>query len=256
MKLTVLGSSNSIPRPSRACSGYLVEGAGRAVIADFGTGAFANLQPYLAAEQLDAVIISHMHADHFLDVIPLRYALKYGPRSHARKVGLWLPPGGEEMLRKMVGAFVPESSHDFLGEVFEVKTYDASVPLRIGDLTMRFAPTTHYISTFAVRFEAAGVSVTYSADTAPDDAVADLARGTDLFLCEATLPSGEGDSDPRGHASAREAGEMAQRAGVKRLVLTHYRAGIDPADLRLQASTAFKGQIDVADDHARYEVGV
>jgi ribonuclease BN (tRNA processing enzyme) len=254
MKLTILGSSNSIPRPGRACSGYLIEGAGRAVVADFGTGAFANLQPYVAAEQLDAVVISHMHADHFLDVVPLRYALKYGPRTHARQVGLWLPPGGEALLRKMVGAFVPESSHDFLSEVFEVKTYDASVPLHIGDLTLRFSPTAHYISTFAVRFEAGSTSVTYSADTAPDDAVAELARGTDLFLCEATLAAGGGDTEPRGHSSAREAGEMAKRAGAKRLVLTHYSAQCAADDLRVQAGSAFDGQIDVADDHARFEV--
>jgi ribonuclease BN (tRNA processing enzyme) len=255
MNVTVLGSSSSIPRPQRACSGYLVEAAGRAVIADFGTGAFANLHPYRNAEQVDAVVISHMHADHFLDVIPLRYALKYGPRTHARKVGLWLPPGGEAMLRRMVDAFAPESSGDFLSEVFDVKTYDATAPLRIGGLTLRFAATAHYIATFAMRVEAEGASVTYSADTAPDDGIAALARGTDLFLCEATLRSGEGDAVPRGHSSASEAGQMAQRAEAKRLALTHYPAEFAIDDLRAQAGQVFSGAIDVADDHDRFELG-
>ena len=253
MKVTVLGSSSSIPRPQRACSGYLIEAAGRAVIADLGTGAFANLYQYLDAEQVDAVVISHMHADHFLDVIPLRYALKYGPRTHARKVGLWLPPGGEAMLRRMVDAFAPESSHDFLSEVFEVKTYDAATPLKIGDLNLRFAATAHYIPTFALRIEAAGASVTYSADTAPDEGVAALARGTDQFLCEATLRSGESDVEPRGHLSALEAGQMAQRAEVGRLTLTHYPGEFAIEDLRAHAAQAFSGAVDIADDHRQYE---
>jgi ribonuclease BN (tRNA processing enzyme) len=255
MNVTVLGSSSSIPRPQRACSGYLVQAAGRSVIADLGTGAFANLHQYLDAEQVDAVVISHMHADHFLDLIPLRYALKYGPRTHARKVGLWLPPGGEAMLRRMVDAFAPESSNDFLSEVFEVKTYDAAVPLRVGDLALRFAATSHYIATFAMRIEAGSASMTYSADTAPDDGVAALARGTDLFLCEATLRSGEGDVVPRGHLSAREAGQMARLAEVKHLALTHYPAEFTIEDLRAHASQAFSGRLDVADDHTRFELG-
>jgi len=183
LRVTVLGSSSSIPRPGRACSGYLVEGGGQAVIADLGSGALANLHRVRSAESVTAVVISHMHADHFIDLIPMRYALKYGPRTHDRKVPLWLPPGGSGMLHRMADAFISESPNDFMGEVFEVREYEPQAGLALGDVRLRFAPTEHFIPTFALRCELDDASVTYSADTAPSAAVAELARATGLFLC-------------------------------------------------------------------------
>lgn len=248
LRVTVLGSSSAIPRPGRACSGYLVEAGGAAIVADLGSGALSNLHRVRAAEDVDAVVVSHMHADHFIDLIPMRYALKYGPRSHARKVALWLPPGGEAMLRTLVSAFASESPHDFLGEVFEVAEYDPSAELRIGEAAVRFAPTAHYIPTFAFRCDAGGASLTYSADTAPSDEVAALAEGCGLFLCEATLLPGESESGSRGHLSAAEAGALAERASVRRLGLTHYPAGTSPEELRAAAGSTFSGALSVVDD--------
>ena len=123
-------------------------------MADLGSGAFANVRRYREAEQIDAVVISHMHADHFLDVIPMRYALKYGTRTNAHRPLLYLPPGGERMLRDLVGTFASESGADFLGDVFDVRVYDPNAALVLADVTLRFAPTSHYIPTFAMRFEA------------------------------------------------------------------------------------------------------
>ena len=86
MELTVLGCSGSYGSPAGgACSGYLVRGAGRSIVFDLGSGAFANLRKAIAAEDVDAVVISHMHPDHFLDLVPMRYALRYGQRTHARR---------------------------------------------------------------------------------------------------------------------------------------------------------------------------
>jgi ribonuclease BN (tRNA processing enzyme) len=256
LRVTVLGSSNAIPRPRRACSAYLIEGAGRAILADLGSGSVGNLNAHRAAESIDAVVISHMHADHFLDIIPMRYALKYGPRTHDNKVALWLPRGGEKLLRHMVSAFVPESPHDFLEEVFDVGMYDSARGLQIGDLRISFSPTTHYLPTFALRCDCADASVTYSADTAPDERVVRLASETGVFLCEATLTDEERDSEPRGHSSAREAGRMAREAGVERLVITHYSAENAAADLESRARTEFSGKISVADDHAIFASGI
>ena len=254
LRVTVLGSSNSVPRPRRACSAYLIEGAGRAILADLGSGSLGNLNAHSAAESVDAVIISHMHADHFLDIIPMRYALKYSPRTNDKKVALWLPPGGEKLLRHMVSAFVPESNQDFLGEVFDVAMYDAAQGLQIGDLRVTFAQTTHYLPTFALRCACGSASVTYSADTAPDERVVRLAHETDVFLCEASLPEDYPNSEPRGHVSAREAGQMAQDASVKQLVITHYSAERTADDLEAQARKGFSGPISVTDDHEIYNV--
>ncbi|MGP6157239.1 MAG: MBL fold metallo-hydrolase [Vulcanimicrobiaceae bacterium] len=252
--VTVLGSSCSIPRPGRACSSYLVEGFGRSIVVDLGTGALANLHVHRRAEQIDAVVISHMHADHFLDVVPMRYALKYGERSNDRKVALYLPPDGATMLRRLVDAFARESSRDFLDEVFEIHTYDPAGVVRVGDAAISFAPTTHYIPTFAIRCDLERSSVTYSADTAPDPAVSALARACDLFLCEATLvPSDVAESTP-GHLSAREAAQLAAAGDVRKLVLTHYPASTGPAELLELAKACFAGEIAVADDNARLEL--
>jgi len=253
LRVTVVGSSCSIPRPGRACSSYLVESVGAAVVADLGSGAFANLRRHRSFDEIDAIVITHMHADHFLDIVPMRYALKYGDRTNARKPLLYLPPGGLEMLRGLVSAFARESG-DFLGDVFDVRTYDPSAPLHVGDMVVRFAPTSHYIATFAIRFEAASASVTYSADTAPDERVVALASGTDAFVCEATL-SADGEAElPRGHLSAREAGVMAKRANVRRLLLSHYPAAADVGTLETDARAAYAGRIDVVDDGFRIEL--
>lgn len=253
LRVTVLGSSSSIPRAGRACSSYLIEGADRSIVADMGTGALSNLHRYRSAESIDAVIISHMHADHFIDVIPMRYALKYGPRNSKRKVTLLLPPGGEAMLRKLCAAFFRETTDDFL-EVFAVKTYDPQAETRIGDLRLRFAPTTHYIPTFAVRCTLDRTSVVYSADTAPAEGVVALSRDTDIFLCEATILPGEQVDGTRGHLSAAEAGAMGRDGDVRRLVLTHYPAQIGEPELIREARTNFEGDLSVADDHSQFVV--
>ena len=254
LRVTVLGSSSSIPRPGRACSGYLLEAAGRAVVADLGSGALANLHRVRSSESVDAVVISHMHADHFIDLIPMRYALKYGPRSHARKVALWLPPGGSVLLRGMTAAFISESDNDFMEEVFDVAEYDPQAGLYVGDLRVRFAPTEHFIPTFATRYEFENASITYSADTAPEPAVAELARETGLFLCEATLLPNERETGARGHLSAAEAATLAERGEVRRLALTHYPAETDATELLAAASAGFSGESVVVDDVDAIEV--
>ena len=247
--VTILGSSCSIPRPGRACSSYLVEGLGRALVLDLGTGALANLHRRKRAEQIDAVFVSHMHADHFLDVIPMRYALKYGERSNDRKVPLYLPPDGEAMLRRLVDAFARESPYDFLDEVFEVRTYDPHGVVRIGDAAVSFAPTTHYVPTYAMRCDFEGASVAYSADTAPDLGIAAFAHGCDLFVCEATLVPSDAEESAPGHLSASDAARLAESGEVRKLLLTHYPASTGPAELRRLAKPCYAGEIAIADDN-------
>jgi ribonuclease BN (tRNA processing enzyme) len=244
-----------VPRIDRACSAYLIEDGDFAFSLDFGTGAFANMRRYVDYDKLDAVVISHMHADHFLDLIPLRYAVRYGSKKRAQRLPVWMPPGGVAMLRSMTNAFANEGSGDFVSEAFDIAEFDPAKPLAIGNGRLRFAPTTHFITSFAMRYERDGTSITYSADTAPDARVVELARGTDLFLCEATLLANEHEhGGVRGHSSSREAAQMAADAGVKRLVLTHYSQEATAGDLDGGARTIYKGEITVADDHTVIEV--
>jgi len=255
LSLTVVGSSSSIPRPERACSSYLIQDGERNVLLDMGTGAFSNLRRHVDYDRLDAVVISHMHADHFIDIIPLRYALRYGRMRRDEKLPLYLPPDGERMLYQLIGAFADEGAGDFLAEVFDLRTYNPAKPLRLGAATMTFAHTLHYIPTFAMRYSVGGQSITYSADTAPDHRVSDLARGTDLFICEATLLAGDVEHGMRGHCSALEAAEMARAAGAGTLCLSHYGEFSQARDLDEAARDLFEGEIVVADDHRVIAVG-
>lgn len=247
MRLRVIGSSSSVPRPNRACSCHLLRTRNTSIIFDFGTGALAKLRETMDYTDIDAVVISHMHADHFIDLVPLRYGLKYGPLVRSERMPVWLPPGGEAMLRALCSTFAPEGPNDFLDEVYDIREYDPAQQLEIGDLTLRFARTIHYIECYAIRAESQGASVCYSADTAPSEDVVALAKGCSLFLCEAALGLSREDG-VRGHVSAVEAGEMAQRAGARRLLLTHYGTDYAPGELEDAAETIFTGPCAVADD--------
>ena len=248
MRVRVIGSSASVPRPGRACSCHLVRARGTNILLDMGTGALANLRLVMDYPDLDAIVISHMHADHFLDLIPLRYGLKYGPLLRDDRMPIWLPPGGETQLRALAATFVREGPNDFLDEVFAINEYDPNAPLEIEKLTLTFAKTVHYIDAYAVRVERDGASVCYSSDTAPSAQVEALARGSSIFLCEAALGLANEPGPIRGHLSAIEAGEMAQRAGARRLVLTHYGTEFAPGELEDAARSVYHGPVAIADD--------
>lgn len=227
-----------------------------AVLFDLGSGAFANLRQLVDYNRLDAVVITHMHADHFLDLIPLRYALKYGSLRRHGKLELFLPPSGEKTLRMLVGAFGSEDDNtDFLDEVFTLHAYDDRRPLEISDVRLTFAKAVHFIEAYAIRAQVNGTSVTYSADTAPCDQVVGLAQGTNLFLCESTLGPCDVEAPPRGHCTAREAAQMAQKSGAASLLLTHYGSGIPPETLAEEARRHFDGDCGVADDLLQMLIG-
>jgi ribonuclease BN (tRNA processing enzyme) len=234
-----------MPRPGEPCSGYLIRSPEAAVLLDIGTGVFAHLQLAIDYTRIDAVVVSHMHADHFFDVVPFRYALKYGHLRKEHRVMLWLPPGGRDALEALRRAVSSDTPADFFENVFHLREYAPDQPLRIRDLDLRFCRTRHYVEAYAARVDYAGQSLTYSADTAPCDAVVDLARASSVFLCEATLALGS-ELGERGHASAFEAGEMAARAAVDRLILTHYPEGEDPGEVVTAAARAFRGPVELA----------
>jgi ribonuclease BN (tRNA processing enzyme) len=248
MRVRVVGSSASVPRPGRACSCHLIRTREANVLLDMGSGALANLREVMDYPDVDAIIITHMHADHFIDLIPLRYGLKYGPLLRDGRMPLWLPPGGEEQLRAMAETFQSEGPNDFLDEVFEVQEYAPDGELYIGNLSVTFAKTIHYIDAYAVRVERDGASVCYSSDTAPCERVEELARGCNVFLCESALGLAVEKGPMRGHMSAIEAGEMAQRAGARRLVLTHYGTEFAPDELVDAARSVYHGPCAIADD--------
>ena len=264
MRLTVLGKSPSWQDAGGACSGYLLEEDGTAVVIDCGNGVFGKLRERIDYVDVDAVVISHLHADHFLDLVPFAYALTYAPRQQPVPVDRWpgtdnpacpvlhVPPGARDTFRRVVGAW---GNDDLIENAFELREYDQESELEIGPVRVRFQPVPHFTETFAMLISSANGSgrIVYGADSRPTDALTDLARAADLILVEATLPRPE-RTGVRGHLTPGEAGELARAAGAKRLVLVHISDELDADWARREAEASFGGPVEVATEGASYEV--
>jgi len=254
----VLGKSPSWQDADGACSGYLVEEQGVRLLLDCGNGVFAKLRRHHEYDQVDAVVISHLHADHFLDLVPYSYALTYGPRrqraaAEPPRPVLHAPTGARDTFRRVVGAW---GNQDLVEGAFDLREYAADDVLHVGPLTIRFRVVPHYVPTHAVEITSAigaGGRFTFGADSAPNDALCEFARDTDLLMVEATLPEPE-PFEPRGHMTAAEAGEHARRARARRLVITHISDELDLDRARAEAERAYGGPVEVAREGATYTV--
>src|ERR687894_1869206 len=263
MQLTVLGKSPSWQDAGGACSGYLIEEGDTAVLVDCGNGVFAKLRERIDYVDVDAVVLSHLHADHFLDLIPFAYALTYAPRQQPVPVDRWpgtdtparpvlhAPPGARDCFRRVVGAW---GSEDLIENAFDLREYDKDETLHAGPLTLRFQLVPHYVATHAVEITSAangGRRITYGADHAPSEELCAFARDTDLLFLEATLPRPERDGT-RGHLTPEEAGEHGRKAGARRLVLTHLSDELDADWARREAERGFGGPVEIAREGAVY----
>ncbi len=264
MKLTILGASAARPNGNDASAGYLVQTETTAILVDCGSGVVSKLQAACDPRRLDAVVISHLHSDHTLDLVALRYGLKYAPPGPVAPIPLHMPPDSGAFLAGLGAIFAlgAEAHLDFWSDALAVREYGdylaSGEPLVIGDLSLRFAPMQHYIPVWAIRFEEVGTGrvLTYSADTGPAGPLADLAAGSDLLLCEATLLSQSPGSDPAywGHLTATEAGEIATVAGAKRLVLTHLWEELGFEHYLADARAAFNGEVSRARSGMVFEI--
>src|SRR5918994_1163881 len=249
MRLTVLGKSPSWQDAGGACSGYLIEEDGTAVLVDCGNGVFAKLRERIDYVDVDAVVLSHLHADHFLDLVPYAYALTYAPRQQPVPVDRWpgtdcpacpilhAPPGAREVFRRVVGAWGNEDL------------------IEVGPIRISFQPVPHFTETFAMSISSTNGSgrIIYGADCSPTDALAEFARDADLMLVEATLPRPE-RTGMRGHLTPEEAGGHARGAGAKQLLLVHISDELDWQWAHDEAAEAFGGPVEVAREGSVYEV--
>jgi ribonuclease BN (tRNA processing enzyme) len=253
VRITVLGKSPAWQDADGACSGYLVEGGGQRVLLDCGPGVLGKLRGVVDYREIDAVVISHLHADHVLDLVPFASGLRYGPRRQAgpARPRLLAPPGGREQLAALCAATGMHAEHIETG--FALTVYDPADTPMLGGLAVRFTPVPHFIPCNAVELAEDGRRFTFSADCAPNDGLCEFARDTDLLLIEATLPRPEPDGD-RGHLTPAEAGEHGARANAHRLVLTHFSDELDSAWAKSEAERTFGAPVDLAREGAVYEI--
>lgn len=248
MRLTVVGCSGSYPGPTSAASAYLVEHDGFRLVVDLGNGALGPLQRYVDPADVDAVFLSHLHVDHCIDVCSYYVALQYRPGGFdGPPIPVHGPVGAGAHLARAYGT--PDAAAN-LERVFDFRPVVAGVS-EIGPFRVTTAQMAHPVECFGVRLEADGVALAYSADTAPTDALVDLARGADLLLAEASFLDGD-DNPPGLHLTGQQAGEHAVRAGAGRLVVTHVPPWHDALRSLDAATAAFAGPVDLAAPGATY----
>jgi ribonuclease BN (tRNA processing enzyme) len=224
----------------------LVEADGFRLLLDFGTGSLSAMQRYASLTAVDAVLLTHLHIDHTQDACGYVVVRRYAPSGPLPPLPLYAPAGAEQRLSTAYGE----------GSLEDVYLFHTLTPgtLTIGPFAVTVDRVNHPVETYGVRLEHGGKVLAYSADTAPCAALEQLAEGADLFLCEASYLDGA-DNPPDLHLTGREAGEVAAKAGVGRLVLTHLVAAWGSEALTYEAAASvFTGQLDVARAGARYQI--
>jgi ribonuclease BN (tRNA processing enzyme) len=254
MRLTILGRSPATPNPGEACAGYLVEGDGSRVLVDIGPGVVAQLLQRHHPDELDAIVVSHMHADHMLDLVTLRYVYPWRTRPREERLRVILPPGSADQMLDLAKG-VGNARH--FEDSFRLSEHDGSAPVAFGGLSLTPIETQHYIPCWGFRIESDGKRLAYTADTAPCGGLVDLADGPDLLLSEATLRSLDEDAappEPRGHLTPAEAGEAAREGGARRLMLTHLPVNGDGDWATRDASESYQADVAIAVPSQTYEI--
>lgn len=240
--VTILGTSGSYPGPGSACSGYLLRHQGFSLWLDAGPGTMANLQTHIALADVDAVVLSHEHPDHWSDLDGFYIACRYiQPRSD---VPVYAPTGLQNLMR----------SGTDTGSTFAWHDITDKTSLAVGPFHLTFSRTDHPPETLAVRadLDGTGRSFGYSADTGPGWTLDQLGPGLDVVLSEATFLQDREGTSP--HISARQAGVSARAAGVGRLLITHIWPIVDPRQSAAEASQSFGAPVECALVNGTYQL--
>lgn len=249
VKVTVLGSAGSHPGNGRACSSYLVSAGDHHLLLDCGNGSVANLLDAVDPAELDAVIISHLHPDHFVDLYGLHYALRFHPTG-SRKVDVYAPAGAREL---MTSPLIGDSADSFVAHL-PVHVAAAGDRLQLGPFEVALYTAYHPIETLASRIVVDGRIIAYSGDSAFTPDLVTCALDADLFICDSTWVSRDAPFPEGVHMTGTEAGTLAGDAGVERLMITHVFPQREPEQVAADAETVYDGIVWVARDREEYEL--
>ncbi|MCS5724041.1 MBL fold metallo-hydrolase [Herbiconiux sp. CPCC 203407] len=262
MQLTVLGTATPYPRPDEPCSGYLLRGGTDGSAAgsrttlwiDAGTGTLAELQRHITLSELDAIWISHRHADHSADLLVAYYALRFADPV-LRPVAP-IPLIGPESLLERLAAFLGPNAVDELPRVFDFRPMSGFGDARFGDLELSWGPVQHGVPAFGLTVDERQTTggtrrFAYSGDSAPCLSLEEIGEGADLLLVECGYeadPSTRSDASrtPPAHHTPEDAGRTATAARASHLVLTHLADGLTAADATSRAAAHFTGPVDIA----------
>jgi ribonuclease BN (tRNA processing enzyme) len=240
VRLTVLGSSGTHPGRDRVCSSYLVEHDGYRLLLDCGNGSLSNLQKVVDVAELDHVLVSHLHPDHFADLYGLYYALRLHP-SGALRVPLLAPAGAEAFISRLL----PGTD---LAAHLPAMVGSAGQRMELGPFTVELFAAAHPVETLAPRITADGAVLAYSGDSGPTGELVDCAREANAFLCDSSWLEADGPHPPAMHLTGAGAGRIAAQAGANHLICTHVYPRNDPDAVAAEARAAFDGEVLVAHD--------
>jgi ribonuclease BN (tRNA processing enzyme) len=247
MQITVLGAGSAYPRAGGACAGFLVRAGNAKIWLDAGNGTFSRLQRYVSYRELDALILTHGHADHVADVLPLMYALGFDPEVEPSTLVVYAPSDVEPTLKWPLGG----TSKDMFKRIFAFRSI--AEPFEIGPVSFEPFRTQHPAETYGLRMTEGSSVAVYTSDTALYDGLADACRDADLLIAEATYVNGV-EAPPGVHMWARETGWLAREAGAKQLVLTHIWPTFAPARAVAEAAREFDGPVEAAAEDTTYDV--
>ncbi|MEV6395495.1 MBL fold metallo-hydrolase [Streptomyces sp. NPDC051907] len=251
LRLTVLGCATPYPSVDNPCSGYLVSGGDTRVWVDAGTGTLAQLQRHVRLDELDAIWISHLHADHSADLLTAYYGAIFADVRLAAPIPLYGPRGIADRLAHFL---TNTSTRSPIESAFDVHELHDGHQVRVGALTLSSRAVAHGIPAFALRVEAGDRSLVYSGDTAPCASLTSLAEGCDVLLCEAesAQPPAEGEQV---HHTPEDAGDTASAARAGRLIVTHVGRFLTPQQAVARAAVRFDGPVDYAAPGAAFSIG-
>ncbi|NLI93623.1 MAG: MBL fold metallo-hydrolase [Peptococcaceae bacterium] len=241
MKLTVLGRWGAYPAPGEATSGYLLETDRHKVLVDCGSGVLANLFKLIRQEELDALFLSHYHYDHSADLGCLQYAMKIAMGFKRRSQPL--PIYGNNRSSRYSELSYREYT---VGKEIHPDTI-----VDLSGLKVTFYQTVHEEYNLAMRFEYEGKVLVYTGDLGPATQIAEFCKGADLLICETSLFEHEEGLFP-GHMTTKQAGELAEKAGVKELLLTHFPHIGEIQKMPSEAAKYFQGQVWPAEINKSY----
>lgn len=253
MKLTIIGCAGSFPGPDSPASCYLVEAPfeGRTfrLVLDLGSGAMGNLQRACDLREIDAMVLSHIHADHCFDMSGLYVVARYHPEGAFERIPVLAPAGTDVFLANAYGV---EDECGMTGQ-FDFRDLEDGTTAQLGPFTIEVRQVVHPVPAFGLRISAGGRTLAYSGDTGPTDILLDLACEADVFLCEASFVE-SGTNPPELHLTGAEAGHYAREAGVGRLLVTHIPAWTDRAEVASDVKSTWDGPCDLVTAGAVYEV--
>lgn len=251
MEMIVLGSGTAVPHPERGSAGYLVRGGGRTILVDAGLGTLRMLAVLgVPLTDPDAVAFTHLHLDHTAELAPMLFALRNPGIGRTKILTLIGAPGLRDFyarLRRMYGTWVEPLDYPLGVEEIEDR------PVAVGEVALRAFPVSHTPQSVAFRVEdpTVGKTVAFSGDTDVCEGLVVASRGADLAVFECSFPDGR---KVEGHLTPGEAGEIASRAGAKRLLLTHFYPECDGEDILGQCRKRYAGEILLAKDLLRIDV--